>query len=131
MEEKRAWTERMAASLQKRKKRIFDIIQIGNTSDLPSRAFDYILAAAILLNIAAMFCDTFSSMQPYRYILRIEEHLEKIAPDEDGLVWPKIKFPLETNSKWRDLMMTDIHFTKEDLEKDDRLAYILSKGQER
>lgn len=60
----------------------------------------------------------------------VEEQLEKIAPDEDGLVWPRIKFPLEPNPKWKDLTM-DIHITKEDLEKDDRLAYILSKGQER
>jgi hypothetical protein len=60
----------------------------------------------------------------------VEEHLEKIAPDEDGLVWPRIKFPIEPNPKWKDLTM-DIHITKEDLEKDDRLAYILSKGQER
>ena len=61
----------------------------------------------------------------------VEDHLGKIAPDEDGLVWPKIKFPIEPNPKWKDLMMTDIHFTKEDLEKDERLAYLLSKGQER
>lgn len=46
----------------------------------------------------------------------------------DTLVWPKVKFPIKIRPEWKN-MMTDIHFTKEDLEQDERLAYILSKGQ--
>ncbi len=44
------------------KKRIFDIIQIGNKEDFPSRLFDYLLTAAVLMNIAAMFLETFASL---------------------------------------------------------------------
>lgn len=57
----------------------------------------------------------------------VEEQLEKVAP-ENELVWPKVKFPIQPHPGWID-MTTDIHFTKEDLEQDERLAYILSKGQ--
>ncbi len=45
------------------KRRVFDIIQVGNVSDLPSRAFDYTLAIAILLNIVSMFLETFDSLK--------------------------------------------------------------------
>ena len=31
------------------KKRVFDIIQIGNKEDVPSRAFDYFISAVIML----------------------------------------------------------------------------------
>ena len=48
-----------------RKKRIFDIIQIGNVSDTPSRVFDLILAAVILLNIVSMILQTFDQLQRF------------------------------------------------------------------
>lgn len=73
MQNKHALPEKIAGYLRKKKRRIFDIIQIGNTSDRASRAFDFILVAAILLNIAAMFCDTFTAMRPYRTILHSVE----------------------------------------------------------
>ncbi len=41
------------------RRRIFEIIQIGNTSDLPSRAFDIALVCAIVLNISVMLLETF------------------------------------------------------------------------
>lgn len=44
------------------RKRIFDIIQIGNKEDLPSRAFDYIIVGSICLNILALFLETFSEL---------------------------------------------------------------------
>ena len=44
------------------KKRIFDIIQIGNKEDLPSRSFDILISIVIILNITAMFVETFSRM---------------------------------------------------------------------
>lgn len=46
------------------KKRIFDIIQIGNKSDPLSRAFDIIIAIVIILNIVVMFLETFDELQP-------------------------------------------------------------------
>lgn len=42
--------------------RIFEIIQIGNVSDFPSKAVDIILALAIILNVGAIFLETFSRL---------------------------------------------------------------------
>jgi voltage-gated potassium channel len=47
------------------RKKVFDIIQISNHSDFLSSAFDVVLVAAILLNIAAMFLETFSGLSAY------------------------------------------------------------------
>ena len=44
------------------KKRIFDIIQIGNKDDLPSRSFDYFIVSAIIINILIAFLDTFDEL---------------------------------------------------------------------
>lgn len=45
------------------RKRIFDVIQIGNREDVPSRLFDYLISAVIILNIVIMFMETF---EPFR-----------------------------------------------------------------
>ena len=55
------------------KKRIFDIIQISNTSDGPSRSFDVFLVAVIVINILVMFLETFQSLQPIFPLLRVLE----------------------------------------------------------
>jgi len=55
------------------KKRIFDIIQIGNRYDLPSRLFDYCLVAVIILNILVMLLDTFDQLSDYFGLFRIIE----------------------------------------------------------
>ena len=47
------------------KKRIFDIIQIGNTDDKTSIFFDYFIVVVIILNIAATFLETFDQMAGY------------------------------------------------------------------
>ncbi len=47
------------------KKRIFDIIQIGNKSDFVSRFFDVFIATVIILNIVVMFLETFQELQAY------------------------------------------------------------------
>lgn len=46
------------------KRRTFDIIQIGNRSDVPSRSFDLFIVIAILLNIAVMVLLTFEELSP-------------------------------------------------------------------
>jgi voltage-gated potassium channel len=56
-----------------KKKRIFDIIQIGNTEDLPSRAFDWFIVIVILLNIVTMFLVTFDAFEPVMPLLRTVE----------------------------------------------------------
>lgn len=47
------------------KKRIFEIIQIGNVSDAPSIIFDVFIVAAILINIFITFFETFKVAEPY------------------------------------------------------------------
>lgn len=47
------------------KKRIFDVIQIGHRTDLLSRAFDFLIAIAIIVNITVLFLDTFPNLQKY------------------------------------------------------------------
>ena len=51
------------------KRRIFDIIQIGNTSDLPSRAFDIFIVFNIVLNITVLLLQTFEYFDRYEVLL--------------------------------------------------------------
>lgn len=46
-----------------RKRRIFEIIQIGNRSDTISRLFDYFIMTTIILNIVALFAGTFAPVR--------------------------------------------------------------------
>ena len=55
------------------RRRIFDIIQLGNVSDTPSRTFDYFLVAVIVSNILAMFLETFDSLARYEGIFEAVE----------------------------------------------------------
>ena len=56
-----------------RKKRIFDIIQIGTRVDIPSTAFDIFIVCMILLSITVTFLQTFDELDAYRHLLnRIE-----------------------------------------------------------
>lgn len=41
------------------KKRVFDIIQIGNTGDLPSKAFDLLFIVTVLTNVIIAIAETF------------------------------------------------------------------------
>lgn len=49
--------------IEKIKKRIFDIIQIGNKTDLASMVFDYIISFLIIVSIAVTFMQTFSELE--------------------------------------------------------------------
>ncbi|MBR2812427.1 MAG: ion transporter [Solobacterium sp.] len=55
------------------KKRIFDIIQISNTSDKPSAIFDVILVIMIFANITVMFAETFDVLQPCSRVFDVIE----------------------------------------------------------
>lgn len=59
--------------MEKKKKRIFDIIQIGKRDDLASRGFDIFIAAVILTNVAVLFLETFSQMERYGTVLKAVE----------------------------------------------------------
>jgi len=60
------WSEKNRAAV---KKRVFDIIQIGNKSDFVSRAFDIFIALMIFLNILAVFLGTFDEMERFAGLL--------------------------------------------------------------
>lgn len=89
------------------KKRIFDIIQIGNKNDLISRLFDWFIVAIIILNILTVFLGTFEELARFtpffkvveavtvsffciEYILRIWT-AGYLYPDKKG-IWAKVKF---------------------------------------
>ena len=55
------------------KKKVFDIIEIGNKGDLISRSFDVMIVLTIMLNLAVTLADTFSEMVPYHGILDVVE----------------------------------------------------------
>ena len=55
------------------RKRIFDIIQIGNKNDKVSRAFDISISAVIVVNILVTFLDTFSELQAFAPVFDIIE----------------------------------------------------------
>lgn len=55
------------------KKRVFEIIQIGNRMDVPSLCFDIFIVIVILLNISVTFLQTFDEMAGYAGILGILE----------------------------------------------------------
>ena len=57
----------------KKKKRIFDIIQIGKRDDIVSRAFDLFIVAAILANIAVLLLETFEETAKYASVLHVIE----------------------------------------------------------
>lgn len=59
----------LSRSNDSRKKRIFDIIQIGQRNDLPSRMFDWVLSAVIVINIVSMFMQTFECFEPIMWLL--------------------------------------------------------------
>jgi len=48
------------------RKRVFDIIQIGQEKDLASRAFDIFIVVNILLNITLMFMQTFDELSAWK-----------------------------------------------------------------
>lgn len=58
---------------EKKKKRIFNIIQIGKRDDFVSRAFDLFIVAAIFANIAVLFLETFDEATGYFGVLHAIE----------------------------------------------------------
>ena len=68
--------EKRALSMSKRdriRKRVFDIIEIGNEKDIPSRVFDFAIVAVILANILVLILETFESLSPYEPVFHAIE----------------------------------------------------------
>ncbi len=55
------------------RERVFRIIQIGSKDDLPSRAFDMFISATIIVNILAMFLETFDELSAFSSLFVIAE----------------------------------------------------------
>ena len=53
------------------KEKIFNIIQIGDKSNIVSKCFDKLIISAILLNIAVMFLQTFNYLEKYYTVFKI------------------------------------------------------------
>ena len=53
------------------RKRIFDIIQIGNKEDVPSVVFDLGITVMILLNLFTTLFSTFEASKPYAGIINV------------------------------------------------------------
>lgn len=58
------------SNINKIKKKIFDVIQIGNKNDLPSKTFDIFITMIIFLNLAATIIETFNEAEPYMNIIK-------------------------------------------------------------
>jgi voltage-gated potassium channel len=56
-----------------KKRRIFTIIQVGNASDIPSRAYDIALMIAVFLNIFIAIFDTFPQSEAYESLIWVVE----------------------------------------------------------
>ncbi len=63
----------MSRSYKTVRKRIFDIIQIGQRNDLPSRLFDWVLSVVIIVNIVSMFMQTFDNFTSIMPLLDVIE----------------------------------------------------------
>ena len=61
------------------RERVFHTVQIGTKDDVLSRAFDLVLVVNILVNITAMFMETFSGFEPLYPVLRVAEWLTTAA----------------------------------------------------
>lgn len=64
---------------KEKKKRIFDIIQIGFDEDWQSRTFDIMLMVMILANLFIAIYSTFDSAEPYMGILGMVELITVVA----------------------------------------------------
>lgn len=47
------------------KRKVFETIQIGRETDKVSRTFDFVIVAVIIVNIVAMFLETFENLEEY------------------------------------------------------------------
>lgn len=61
------------------KKKIFDIIQIGNKEDIPSYTFDIALVIVIISNIMCMFLETFSQLERLFPVFQVIELITMIC----------------------------------------------------
>lgn len=69
----------MRDRLNRKKKRIFDIIQVGNAGDFPSILFDVLMTAAILCNLFIAVFDTFEASANYKGLIHALEWITVVG----------------------------------------------------
>ncbi|MBQ8306900.1 MAG: ion transporter [Blautia sp.] len=85
-----------------RKRRIFDIIQIGSGDDRASRAFDMGLVVCVILNITMMFLDTFEELSAFFPFFKIVEVITMLLFTVEYIlrIWTSdYLFPTESRGK--------------------------------
>ncbi len=55
------------------RRKVFDIIQIGNKSDVPSRVFDAVIVLSVFANLFVVIFETYEESIPYLPILKVIE----------------------------------------------------------
>ena len=65
--------------MEKKKRRVFEIIQIGYVGDWQSRLFDVLMTVAILLNLFIAIAETYEELDAYRDIFDILEAITVIG----------------------------------------------------
>jgi len=91
---------------EKRRKRLFHIIEVGSDFDSHSRFYDYENAAAIILNLAATILYTFEEIrEPYGVFLNVIQQLTLIFFAVDYLfrIWTA-KFQYEAYPEWKAIL---------------------------
>ncbi len=60
------------------KKKVYDILQIGDSGNKPSLIFDYVLMANIIANILVVVLETFEELSAYSTLFRVVEFVTTI-----------------------------------------------------
>ena len=91
---------------EKRRKRLFHIIEVGSDFDSHSRMYDYANAAAIILNLAVTILYTFESIRvPYENILNVIEQITLLffVVDYVFRLWTA-KYMYEALPEWKAIL---------------------------
>lgn len=60
----------MTETWERRRKRVFEIVEVGNDVDWPSRVYDFSIAFFIILNLAVSIMYTFNELKAqYGFLL--------------------------------------------------------------
>ena len=96
-----------------RKKRIFDIIQIGNDEDRVSRGFDILIMAVILINLFLAVFETFENAARYQDILNIAELVTVIIFTVEYIlrVWTSDYLYSDDENRWRAVLRYVLSFS--------------------
>lgn len=96
-----------------RKKRIFDIIQIGNDEDRVSRGFDILIMSVILINLFLAVFETFEGAARYQDILDIAELVTVMIFTVEYIlrVWTSDYLYSDDENRWRAMLRYVLSFS--------------------